>query len=68
MNNPSPAEIDPAELNSALRAVAAYCLVYPIIGGAAMDLRAPRSMRLLEALTTRACAAIEDYDALARLS
>ena len=55
-------------IKSELGAVALYCYVYPIVGGALADLSKPRTRPLINAMSQRVIAAIEDYDSLRLLA
>ena len=55
---------DREELGQAYRLVSLYCLVYPMIAGAAVDIENPRALDLLRCAASRAWAAIEDHQAV----
>jgi hypothetical protein len=55
---------DREELWQAYRLVSLYCLVYPMIAGAAVDIENPRALDLLRCAASRAWAAIEDHQAV----
>ena len=52
------------ELYQAYRLVSLYCLVYPMIAGAAVDTANPRALDLLRCTASRAWATIEDHHAV----
>ena len=51
------------QLHKAYRWVCLYCLVYPLLAGAAVDLESPRAVELIHCLASRAWASIEDHNA-----
>ena len=54
----------PEQLYELYRLVCLYCLVYPIIAGAVIDVDNPRAVELLHCMAVRSFAAIEDHNAL----
>ena len=58
---------DQDAFREALRAAIMLCIVYPLNAGAIIDENFERSKQLAEAMMSRSCAAIEDYDCLAIL-
>ncbi len=55
---------DREQLRQAYRLVSLYCLVYPMIAGAAIDPENPRALELLHCLASRAWTTIEDHNAV----
>lgn len=55
---------DREQLQEAYRVVSLYCLVYPLIAGAAVDTENTRALDLLHCLAKRAWTAIEDHNAV----
>jgi thiamine kinase-like enzyme len=58
----------PEQLYEIYRLVCLYCLIYPIISGAVIDMDSPRAVELIHCIAERAFTAIEDHNALELLS
>ena len=52
------------DLYQTYRMVSLFCLVYPMIAGAAVDMENPRALDLLRCMASRAWATIEDHHAM----
>jgi hypothetical protein len=50
--------------NHAYQMVSLYCLVYPMIAGAAVDVENPRALDLPRCTASRAWTTIEDHNAV----